>query len=419
LKGSDMAAGRDPSQFLENFLFPNIFRAFRMAVHPRKIVIAFVAVVLITSAGWLMDLTQTVVTDASGQTTELHVYVKSESQLPNFINQPDQGRTGVFSTLHRFGADRFHDILSEFYDLPKFDVVSTLNHMAQCIEAIAWTFKYHSVYAMIFFAVALAVIALAGGAICRMAALQLAQNERPGLIESLRFSGQRFISFFSAPLLPLVIIIFLGSSIFLLGLLGNLQWVGELLVALGMPLVLLLGVLMMLVALGTIGGLSLMYPTVAYEYSDSFIAVNNSFRFVFSRPWRMAFYAFMAGVYGAISYGLVRFFTYGLLLLCYRFLQLGFLKDNAKLEILWTEPSFVNLMEVSQLVPEIWTQTVAAFLVRGFVLSVVGLMVAFVFSYYFTVNTIIYALMRQRVDSIPISDIHSAFPEEEDEEMVT
>ena len=88
-----MAAGRDPSQFFENFLFPNIFRAFRMAVHPRKIVIAFVAVVLITLAGWLMDLTQTVVTDASGQTTELHVYVKSESQLPSFIDQAGQGRT--------------------------------------------------------------------------------------------------------------------------------------------------------------------------------------------------------------------------------------------------------------------------------------------------------------------------------------
>lgn len=411
-----MATGRDPSQFFENFLFPNIFRAFRMAIHPRKMVIAFVAVVLITLAGWIMDFSQTVVTDASGQTTELHVYVQDESQLPAFINQADQGRTGVFSTLHHFGADRFHDILREFYDLPKFDVLNALDHMGQCIEALAWTFKYHSVYALVFFAAALAVIALAGGAICRMAALQVAQNERPGLIESLRFSSQRFVSFASAPLLPLVIIIFLGSTILLLGFLGNIRWIGELLVALGMPLILLLGVLMMLVALGTIAGMSLMYPTVAYEYSDSFIAVNNSFRFVFSRPWRMAFYAFMAAVYGAVSYGLVRFFAYGLLLLCYRFLQLGFLSDNTKLEILWAEPTFVNLVEASQRVPEVWTQTAAVFLMRGFVLSVVGLMVAFLFSYYFTANTIIYALMRQRVDKIPISDIHSAFPEEEEEQ---
>ena len=41
-----MAPGNDPSEFFKAFLFINIFRAFRMAIHPRKMVIAFIAVLL-------------------------------------------------------------------------------------------------------------------------------------------------------------------------------------------------------------------------------------------------------------------------------------------------------------------------------------------------------------------------------------
>ena len=51
----------------------------------------------------------------------------------------------------------------------------------------------------------------------------------------------------------------------------------------------------LLVGLG--GGWALMYPTIAVEGSDSFDAISRSFSYVFARPWR-------AGLYGAGGPGL-------------------------------------------------------------------------------------------------------------------
>jgi len=39
-------------------------------------------------------------------------------------------------------------------------------------------------------------------------------------------------------------------------------------------------------------------------------------------------------------------------------------------------------------------------------LVVIGLLVAFVISFYFSANTIIYSLMRNRVDNTALEDIH-------------
>ena len=44
--------------------FPNIFRSFRMAIQPSKLVIAFAAVTAICLTGWLMDLGWSVVLDS-------------------------------------------------------------------------------------------------------------------------------------------------------------------------------------------------------------------------------------------------------------------------------------------------------------------------------------------------------------------
>ncbi|MBA7640952.1 hypothetical protein ES703_48624 [subsurface metagenome] len=56
-----------------------------------------------------------------------------------------------------------------------------------------------------------------------------------------------------------------------------------------------------------------------------------------------------------------------------------------------------------------WSQSIAAFLVYLVLLVVIGLLVAFVISFYFSANTIIYSLMRNRVDNTALEDIFSHF----------
>lgn len=290
--------------------------------------------------------------------------------------------------------------------------------MVYCLEALVWAFQYHAVYSIIFFGVMLAVLSLCGGAICRIAALQFAQGEKPGLTEACHFATRKFYSLLTAPLAPLAIIAVVGASIFLLGLIGNLGVVGELSVGLFLPLAFLAAALIAIIAIGTLAGFNLMFPAIAYEDSDCFDALSRSFSYVYAKPWRMGFYTVTATVYGAICYAFVRFFCYLLLQITRLFLQLGFLKQNEKLTQIWPAPNFTDFLGSAEADPTNWSTWAGTFLIRISVLVVVGLMVSFVISFYFSANTIIYALMRNRVDKTALDEVYTGSDEMAAESML-
>ena len=396
------------SWLFENFLFPHLFRAFRMAIHPRKLIIVFMGVSLIAGLAWLIDQFPTVLQDEAGR-TEVQIYVQNPELLKEFITANEQcERKGIAQCLGDFQANCFLRLLNS---VVRFDLDGTLSALTESAKGIEWAVRYHWVFSGLIFGLTLAVSSVVGAAVCRIAVLEFAQGEHPGLMASLRYGWINAGRFFAAPLLPLGILAFFGAFIAILGLMGNIPWAGELLVGLGMPLVLVAGIVMGFIIMGQIAGLGLMFPSVAYENGECFVAINNSFRFVFARPWRLGFYGAIAVVYGAVTYFFVRFFAFAVLWVIYRFLQLGFLKDNDKLAMLWPEPAFNWLLGSGTLQPELWTQHVSIILIRLAVLSVVGVVVAYAISYYFCVNTIIYALMRKRVDGVEIDHIP---PKEDD-----
>ena len=384
-----MDSEQQSSQLLGTFLFPKIFQTFRMAIQPSKLIIAFLAIAIICLAGWIMDL---IVVGTSGS----------------------QGEIGVFSTLWHTAAAGFHGVV---YSLLLFDLPGVKANITESLKAVGGTFRDHYLYCTIFFVITLAVISVAGGAICRIAALQFAKGEKPGLTEALRFSAKRFLSFFTAPLAPVGIIIFIGLFIFILGLIGNIPRAGELIVGISMLLALIAGSLIAVVLIGTFAGFSLMFPAVAYDGSDCFDAISRSFSYVYAKPWRMGFYTAVAAVYGAICYMFVRFFAFLLLRATYWFLQVGVLGDNSKLTAIWQKPSFESLR--GSLVFPGGTESVAAFLVYLCLLVVVGLVVSFIISFYFSANTIIYSLMRNRVDNTAMDDIYTPYEEVKAEPTTT
>ncbi|UCF17395.1 MAG: hypothetical protein JSW59_08010 [Phycisphaerales bacterium] len=412
-----MARGMDSIGLFDGLLFPKIFQTFRMAIQPTKLIIAFLAVATICLAGWLMDFSGTVVTDESGNVTELSQFMHPNGPIESHIAKfKDSGkRKGVFSTLWHFGSDKFHKALRELFD---FNFTSVGDNISDCFRALTWAFRYHYIYCLIFVTIVLAVMSVAGGALCRIAALQFAQGERPGLTESLRFSIGRFTSFFTAPLAPIGIIAFMGFFIFLLGLLGNIPRAGELIVGLGMPWVLLLGSLTAVIAVGAVVGFGLMFPAVAYDGSDCFDSISRSFSYVYAQPARMAFYTVIAAVYGAICYIVIRFFVFLMLWITHCFLRLGIWTDGStegvnKLTAIWPRPELMNLLGSSDPVTANWTELWASCLVYFFALVVIGLMVSFIISFYFCANTVIYSLMRNRVDRTALDDICTHFAEAE------
>ena len=409
------------SQLFDNLLFPKILQTFRMAIQPSKLTIAFSALAVICLAGWLMDIcTKTVITtqNKQGQITnsELQVYMSNPDNVRSYIKsfkQDSKGitvkREGVFSTLWNFAAKKFQGAVDSLF---AFDIPGVVANIADYFRATGWAFRYHPTYCIIFGIIKLAVIALVGGAICRLAALQLARGEKPGLTEAMRFGTKKFTSLFTAPLVPVIIIIAAGILISLWGLLGNIPFIGELIIGISTPLTLLAGAVIAATLIGTVAGFNLMFPAVAYDGSDCFDAISRSFNYIYARPWRMGFYTATAAVYGAICYTFVRFFAFLMLLTGRWFLQLGIWEKNSqninKLVAIWPQPTFRDLVDQSALAATNWSaQSTAALLIYLTILVIIGLLVAFIISFYFSANTIIYALLRNKVDQTNLDEIYT------------
>ena len=116
-----------------------------------------------------MDFSKTIVATPGAQRrlTELNIHMTNPKQVESYIEglkQENQG-VGVFSTLWHFGSGKFHNALKELFEL---NFASMARNIADFFSAIGWALRYHTVYCIIFFVTALAVISVFGGAICRI-----------------------------------------------------------------------------------------------------------------------------------------------------------------------------------------------------------------------------------------------------------
>ncbi|MBC8105751.1 MAG: hypothetical protein H7Z14_04105, partial [Anaerolineae bacterium] len=205
-----------------------------------------------------------------------------------------------------------------------------------------WAIGRHPIFFTIFGLYFLTIWSIFGGAISRIAAVHVAREEKISIRQALAFSMNKFLSFVSAPIIPLLIVLIVGLVVALGGLVGNIPGIGPILVGAFFFLALAAGFIMTLVLLGLVGGFNLMYPTIAVEGSDSFDAISRSFSYLYARPWRLAFYTLVAIIYGSLCYLFVRFFIYLLLWLSHEFVGLWFVypAENAAplFNVMWPDP---------------------------------------------------------------------------------
>jgi hypothetical protein len=139
-----------------------------------------------------------------------------------------------------------------------------------------------------------------GGAITRIAAVQVARGEKIGLTEAVRFTARRFLSFFTAPLFPLVFVFVLLVFMVIYGWVGMIPILGDILVnGLFWPLMIAFGLVMAVALVGLVGW-PLMSATVSAEGTDSWEAVSRSYSYVYQRPWHYIWYSIVAICYGAV-----------------------------------------------------------------------------------------------------------------------
>ena len=76
------------------------------------------------------------------------------------------------------------------------------------------------------------------------------------------------------------------------------------------------------------------------------------------------------------------------------------------METIWAKPEFMDLLGSSSAATAGWAEYVPACIIYLFLWVVAGLVVSVVISYYFSANTIIYSLMRNKVDNAALDEIY-------------
>jgi hypothetical protein len=254
--------------------------------------------------------------------------------------------------------------------------------------------------------------ALFGGAITRLAAVQLAGKDRPGLVEAVRFVAARYLSYLSAPLVPLVFIALIVFLSILYGVLHLIPFLGDILDSVAWPILLLLGFGQAVLLVGMVG-YPLMYATISAEGSDTFDALSRSYNYVFQAPWNYIWYSLVAVLYGAILVFFVCFM--GSLVV---FLTKWSVAQTPGTDYFVTrrvDNLFVHAPEsfgwrdllVTNPPAELaWYNRISAFFVSLWVTLVFLLVIGFGYSYFFSAGTMIYLLLRRKVDETEIDEVY-------------
>jgi hypothetical protein len=241
----------------------------------------------------------------------------------------------------------------------------------------------------------LAIWAFFGAAITRIAAVQLAANERITWGAALRYSCSKYLAYFFAPLGPLVgiglavvpVLVFAWLLRFAFGtMIAGFLW----------PLFLVFGLVISLLLLGLIFGWPLMFPTISTEGTDSFDALSRSYAYVFQRPLHYLFYVIVAALFGWLGWLLVRNFASSVVWTTY-----------------WAASWDAGAARVQELIDMktadggdlVGMSYIGAWLIHFWTGLVKLLAVGFVFSYFWNANTAIYLLLRRNVDATEMDEV--------------
>jgi hypothetical protein len=398
--------------------FTHIFRAFRVAVHPSKLLMGLALLLTIYVGGRGLDSLWPVKNRAvMGEATlfELAPGPSEFEQARQAAADVSPDRYGLFRSFFVYEINQFSGVVEGVWQGQWFrssDNPGVLDHVYNFIAVgPVWLGRIHPLYAVLFAALFLFAWSLFGGALARLAAVHVARDEKISIRQALNFAVGKFLSFVSAPIIPLIIVLVVGLLLAAGALVGNLPYLGPVVVGAGFFLALLAGFVMTLVILGSIGGFNLMYPTVAVEGSDSFDAISRSFSYIYARPWQMLFYTALSVAYGAITYLFVRYFIFLMLMLTHHFVQMGtFLRDangNGILPVMWPSPADTGRLTFMTHYDSLnWGERIGAGLIAFWVYLVIGTLGAYAISFYFSANTIIYFLLRRDLDATEMDDVY-------------
>jgi len=262
----------------------------------------------------------------------------------------------------------------------------------------------------------LAIWSLIGGAITRITALDYARDEDVPLIEALKFAKKKFWSFFWSPMIPVVGVFFFALCNVIGGLIGRIPVFGEIVVALGFPLALIAGFLMVFIGIIGFLGMCFMFPTISAEGSDAFDAMSRAYSYVLSRPKQYLFYCGIYILYGTICLAVVAFAAWLMIQLSFSTVGMGMGEKFAMVKSFILQKYDIACLGFCGYGDDKGAQPATA--ISGWSLKfLAGMLIAYIFfiklviwnflvNYIFTAKTIIYFILRKEIDSTNISDVY-------------
>jgi hypothetical protein len=378
-----------------------IFRTFRMAIGFRALLMGAVAV-FITVLGWsLFGKVFSVKENVTPATAWLKQYADSPLEKTIAV-VPDVPAvltatqiTDVAQSLSPQMQGGFATSLSP--ELQSGNPMSyTFNYLNQPLrEGLSQEVHLKSVICLILCGLwSLAVWAFFGAAICRIASVQLATNERLSWGAALRHACTKYLAYFSAPLIPLVGVALAALPVLLIGFLMYLYigGFGLFLAALSWPLMLVAGLVMTLLILGLFFGWPLMWGTISTEGTDSFDALSRSYAYVFQRPLHYLFYVIVAAIFGWLGWLLVQNFASGIIWMTYWAASWGG-TDKLVIDKVMLGGDLTGMGNAGVWLIHLCTGCVKL------------LAVGYLFSYFWTASVAIYFLLRRTVDATEMDEV--------------
>lgn len=421
--------------WLESSGVLHLFRAPVMAVQPAKLGIALMAIVVTFFFGVTLDFCWSVGGGVSEDT--IARYIESRATNQPFV--PSEGDHGIFQVWREHERRCVLGLLGSSVPgssvaagttigtyMESHSTANPLQNLAGLAYGIWWMFDYHPLFFLVFSLGCLAIWSYAGGAICRLAAVQFARDENLTAMTALQYARRQwFGGFFLAPCIPLLII--LGITVLLVIFGGVLRfWVlGDILAGLMFWLALLGGFVITLMMVGLFIGGNLFWPSIAVQGSDAFDALSVGLSYPFNKSWKWILYTCLSIVYAGICWVFVNLFTYLMFTVTRSIVAFGTspfgwwtrgTQENpkSKLEMLWPLGGPNNLYAPPNWSELIWYEYFSACMIGFFVLLVIALMWSFLVSFYFSSSTIMFYLLRRDVDGVDLSEVYLGEEEEDD-----
>ncbi len=405
--------------------FPHLLRTVRLAIWPPgKLVIALAAVILTVLWAGVLDWV------AGNNVAEDAIVRYLHATRAGTTVEAASGDQGVFEVFVRHErncagtACRLSFGLIPDVSAPSAVALggagTVLGNIANMAGGVCWLIGEHIWYAILLGLGGLAIWSLAGGAICRMTALQFARNETIDAAQALSFARRKWGSLASAPLLPLAGAAFVALGLYVLGLGFRIPWIGDLLGGVLMLPALMGGLVAALALAGLVPAASLSWPAVVVDDADAFDAIaGRGYAYFFQRPAKMAWYVAVSCVVGGVCWMVIRCVVAFALRITHACVGAGTtwfgsaLREHDgvgfnKLEAVWPfggDAGLYALPDAERLTGFGGGDYISAFLVGVWVLLAIGLLWAFVASFYFTAATCIYFLLRRDVDTIDLGEV--------------